>query len=207
MLTIEERAEIRAQCEAATSGPWTYDGMHNEIHAYEAKNSAFLIVSELREHPGDKPVEGNPMYNADFDFIAHARQNIPAILDALEAETARADAAETRAKELSAAVTHSAGTMLDARASRDRWKARALWLLDAAKWWRGMSNDFEKLKDRFLEAYKRNKARAEALERFKAYWDALHGQGLEVANWHKNGDLEPFDNFYESAEQERGGTE
>jgi hypothetical protein len=45
--------------------------------------------------------------------------------------------------------------------------------------------------------------RVDELGRFKSYWDALYGQGLEVANWHKNGDLEPFDSFYESAEQER----
>lgn len=31
---------------------------------------------------------------------------------------------------------------------------------------------------------------------FKKYFDELYGEGLEVANWHKNGDLEPFDSFY-----------
>lgn len=36
---------------------------------------------------------------------------------------------------------------------------------------------------------------------FKKYFDELYGEGLEVANWHLNGDLEPFDNFYESALQ------
>ena len=35
--------------------------------------------------------------------------------------------------------------------------------------------------------------------RFKEYFDELYGQGLEIANWHQNGDLEPFDNFYDSA--------
>lgn len=35
--------------------------------------------------------------------------------------------------------------------------------------------------------------------RFKKYFDELYGESLEVANWHKNGDLEPFDSFYESA--------
>lgn len=34
---------------------------------------------------------------------------------------------------------------------------------------------------------------------FKKYFDELYGEGLEVANWHLNGDLEPFDTFYESA--------
>ena len=35
--------------------------------------------------------------------------------------------------------------------------------------------------------------------KFKQYFDELYGQGLEIANWHLNGELEPFDNFYESA--------
>lgn len=34
---------------------------------------------------------------------------------------------------------------------------------------------------------------------FKKYFDELYGQGLEVANWHQNGETEPFDTFYESA--------
>lgn len=34
---------------------------------------------------------------------------------------------------------------------------------------------------------------------FKEYFKDLYGQGLEVANWNQNGELEPFDNFYESA--------
>ena len=37
------------------------------------------------------------------------------------------------------------------------------------------------------------------LTAFKEYFKDLYGQGLEVANWHQNGELEPFDNFYESA--------
>ena len=39
----------------------------------------------------------------------------------------------------------------------------------------------------------------EALKAFKVYFDDMYGKGLEVANWHMNGSLEPFDNFYESA--------
>lgn len=35
--------------------------------------------------------------------------------------------------------------------------------------------------------------------KFKEYFDELYGTGLEVANWHLNGEFEPFDNFYESA--------
>jgi len=39
----------------------------------------------------------------------------------------------------------------------------------------------------------------EAAKRFKQYFNCLYGEGLEVANWHENGDLESFDNFYDSA--------
>lgn len=38
----------------------------------------------------------------------------------------------------------------------------------------------------------------EALK-FKQYFDELYGCGLEIANWHLNGDLEPLDNFIDSA--------
>ena len=34
---------------------------------------------------------------------------------------------------------------------------------------------------------------------FKQYFDNLYGKGLNIENWHLNGELEPFDNFYESA--------
>lgn len=34
---------------------------------------------------------------------------------------------------------------------------------------------------------------------FKKCFDELYGTGLEIANWHMNGNLEPFDNFYEEA--------
>ena len=41
--------------------------------------------------------------------------------------------------------------------------------------------------------------RFEELVRFKEYFTELYGEGLAIANFHFNGDLEPFDNFYESA--------
>ncbi len=40
------------------------------------------------------------------------------------------------------------------------------------------------------------------LEVFKSYFDELYGKGLDIANWNLNGELEPFDNFYEDALQE-----
>lgn len=40
------------------------------------------------------------------------------------------------------------------------------------------------------------------LERFKEYFDELYGIGLEIAEWHTNGNLESFDGFYEVALEE-----
>lgn len=37
------------------------------------------------------------------------------------------------------------------------------------------------------------------LEKFKEYFENLYGEGYEVANWHLNGELEPLDNFIDSA--------
>lgn len=51
----------------------------------------------------------------------------------------------------------------------------------------------------------RQQEEIESLKAFKSYFDELYGTGLEIANWHKNGELEPFDNFYESAIEEMEG--
>lgn len=49
------------------------------------------------------------------------------------------------------------------------------------------------------------KAEIERLTAFKSYFDELYGKGLGVANWHENGELEPFDNFYDEAVNEMVG--
>lgn len=57
----------------------------------------------------------------------------------------------------------------------------------------------KKLNEGALDLIKRQKTEIERLQAFKSYFDELYGKGLEVANWHLNGNTEPFDNFYESA--------
>lgn len=44
----------------------------------------------------------------------------------------------------------------------------------------------------------------QGLQEFYNYFAELYGKGLEIANWHMNGNLEPFDEFFEAAEQEMG---
>ena len=59
----------------------------------------------------------------------------------------------------------------------------------------------ETLRDEIAE----QQAEIERLKRFKYYFDDLYGMGLEIAEWHQNGMLEPFDNFYDSAVKEMVG--
>ena len=51
-------------------------------------------------------------------------------------------------------------------------------------------------------AYEELELKNDKLQAFYDYMRDLYGEGLEVANWHLNGDLEPFDNFFESAEKQ-----
>ena len=51
-------------------------------------------------------------------------------------------------------------------------------------------------------AYAADHTEMEKLKRFKAYFDELYGKGLDVMNYHLNGNSEPFDSFYESALEE-----
>ena len=53
--------------------------------------------------------------------------------------------------------------------------------------------------NRLEQENKRLREVLEGLQRFKDYFNELYGQNLEVANWHLNGELEHFDDFYESA--------
>ena len=84
-MTNDQIEKLRELDKAATPGPWTYDGMHSEIHAYESVNGAFLIVSELREHLGDKLLdEFGHAYNPNFELIAEMRNALPELLKAYD---------------------------------------------------------------------------------------------------------------------------
>ncbi len=52
-----------------------------------------------------------------------------------------------------------------------------------------------------FDEVQRLKEENEKLKAFRDYFDELYGDGLEVANWHLNGDLEPLDNFIDSAKE------
>lgn len=79
--------EIEARANAATPGPWEvkpYDGWHkesdNEINSFVGPD-ATTIIEQLGCDCCDVGLEVTP---ADAEFIAAARTDVPALLDALE---------------------------------------------------------------------------------------------------------------------------
>jgi DNA repair photolyase len=112
-MTKEQLDAIRARCEAATPGPWSKTNSWGWCNA-EGCDEICLQSDMIDEKICVKSCEhwrcGEPawipeiltisvgeydgMNDNDVEFCAHARQDIPALLAALEAETKRADEAE-----------------------------------------------------------------------------------------------------------------
>lgn len=71
-MTPERLAEIRKRADAASPGPWTWilDGSISEI--WDADD---CVVADT---------DGHRSPDDDADFIAHAREDIPALLDEVE---------------------------------------------------------------------------------------------------------------------------
>lgn len=87
-MTPEERQAIRERAEAATPGPW-----HAGPSYYEGPLVSYVAGAHVSVHPeaSDDRQEGV----ADAEFIAHARSDVPALLDdidRLEAEKAELEA-------------------------------------------------------------------------------------------------------------------
>lgn len=74
-MTDEELEEIRLRCEAATPGPWK-SFVEGRDHT---SGSNFIMVGERGNRGDDIELAGATI--ADQDFIAHARQDIPRLLD------------------------------------------------------------------------------------------------------------------------------
>ena len=74
-MTDEELEEIRLRCETATPGPWK-SFVEGRDHT---SGSNFIMVGEGGSRGDDIELAGATI--ADQDFIAHARQDIPRLLD------------------------------------------------------------------------------------------------------------------------------
>lgn len=94
---------IRKRCDAATPGPWT--AVAPWVTAPRADNISSVRVLQARDG-----VLGEQQANANADFASHAREDIPALLAALAASEARADALEREVKRLNEKHTGFAET-------------------------------------------------------------------------------------------------
>ena len=78
-MTDEQLAAIRARADAATPGPWkafkNYDD-YNTIRPESAQDCEHIFNCEM--------YGGTPPGDADAEFIASARKDIPALLDEIE---------------------------------------------------------------------------------------------------------------------------
>lgn len=99
-LTDEEIEEIKARAEAATPGPWRRQKQRGYTDDYILTDHPDHQTKPHGNYIGEVGyAAGHAVQNfeADADFIAHARTDIPALLSALEAEKKRADEAEALA--------------------------------------------------------------------------------------------------------------
>ena len=89
----------------------------------------------------------------------------------------------------------------------ERWEKH-----EAERWWND-AKDEEWNKNRELvlvrvqtQSDRLMQEAADKIERLEKIiseiWETLYGQNMQVANWHKNGELEPMDNFFESNDWE-----
>jgi len=82
ILSEKELAEIRARYEAATPGPWRYMA---EGRDHMSGDSFIRTGSPEDRHDDLFLTAGNqPASDADYEFIANARQDIPRLLTEIE---------------------------------------------------------------------------------------------------------------------------
>lgn len=77
-LIDEELKQIQSRCDAATPGPWF---SYNEGRDHTS-GSSFITTGEKNVRGNDIELSGAS--SADQDFIAHARQDIPILLNEIK---------------------------------------------------------------------------------------------------------------------------
>ena len=103
-MTIEEEemAIIRARCEAASAGPWTFTGPENHAQGLVRDERGWHVCDAY-----DNTSWSEEQCRANAEFIAHARTDVPALLDAL----AESDAAVANAVEIFEGLVASANNI------------------------------------------------------------------------------------------------
>jgi hypothetical protein len=94
-MILADLAAIKARCEAATPGPWEVNGSPHDRR-----------IAEVGRHVITKPGrDGRSARNETVaDFIAHAREDVPALLEAVERLLSMLTDAQTEAEMQAAEV-------------------------------------------------------------------------------------------------------
>ncbi len=75
MLDNKKLAEIQARVDAASAGPWKAFIEDRD----QTSGSSFIMVGEGQQRGEDIELSGAT--TADYDFIAHARQDVPVLIE------------------------------------------------------------------------------------------------------------------------------
>lgn len=77
-MTDQELSEIRLRCNVATCGPWV-----SYVEGRDHTSGTDFIMTGEGDSRGED-IELTGATTADQDFIAHARQDIPRLLDEIQ---------------------------------------------------------------------------------------------------------------------------
>lgn len=90
VMTLSDRlTQIKAREKAATEGPW-------KVCPDENTNGELSLVCCGPEGEHGGPICSDPLTDADADFIAHAREDIPYLLGEVERLTTELDELRSR---------------------------------------------------------------------------------------------------------------
>ena len=117
--------DIKARASKATRGPWAW----NSRHGLGAPNR--LVMWPSHEYGCDLDIEGE---EADLDFIAHARTDIPDLIAALEAAERERDACAGLASQAVSDMATAQNRITALEAELDRLEERTPdWVVHAQK--------------------------------------------------------------------------
>jgi hypothetical protein len=78
---MERIAEIQARCEAATAAPWVVEELDGYITGHVTAKVHDYCGNSGRAARRDSVTHSDSMIQRDADFIAHAREDVPWLLD------------------------------------------------------------------------------------------------------------------------------
>lgn len=84
MLTTEQLNAIKERAEKATAGPWIWVYPPGRMPALSSKTEDGEWIMEFGDPELFYPQEGQPPNLEDAEFIAHAREDIPALLQSID---------------------------------------------------------------------------------------------------------------------------